>query len=181
MTTIGIILVIVAVLVALPLIAALLIRKEYSVERDIQINLPKEKVFDYVKYLKNQDSFSKWANIDPDMKKSYRGTDGYAGFVSAWDSNNKNVGKGEQEIKKITDGTRIDYEIRFIRPFKSTSPAYMTTESISDNQTRVKWGFSGNMKYPMNIMFLFMNFEKMIGNDLVTGLTNLKNKLESKI
>ena len=51
--------------------------------------------------------------MDPDMKKTYRGTDGTVGFVSAWDSEKDDVGKGEQEIIKITDGERIDYELRF--------------------------------------------------------------------
>jgi hypothetical protein len=54
----------------------------------------------------------------------------------------------------------------------------MTTQSVSPNETRVKWGFDSQMKYPMNLMLLFMSMEKMIGNDLGTGLTNLKNILE---
>lgn len=166
------------IVIAIPLIAALFIKKEYTVERTIRINKPKSEVFNYVKYLKNQDNYSKWAKMDANMKKSYRGTDGTVGFVSAWESNTKEVGKGEQEIKKITEGERIDFELRFFEPFKSTEPAYMTTESISDNQTEVEWGFNGHMKYPMNLMFLFMDFEKMIGDDLETGLKSLKTELE---
>jgi len=64
--------------------------------------------------------------------------------------------------------------------FESTEPAYMTSESVSENQTKLKWGFSGHMDYPMNIMILFMDFEKMIGDDLDTGLKNLKSVLEAK-
>jgi hypothetical protein len=178
MTTLTIIIIISAIIIILPLLAALFTVKNYSVQREVRINKPKKKVFDYIRSLKNQDNFSKWAQIDPQMKKSYTGADGEVGFISAWESNDKNVGKGEQEIKKITEGERIDFEVRFIKPFKSVSPAFMTTERISDDQTLVKWGFSGHMKYPMNLMLLFMNMEKMIGNDLQTGLTNLKNALE---
>ncbi len=47
------------------------------------------------------------------MKTEYRGTDGTVGFVSAWDSPVRDAGKGEQEITKIDDGKRIDYELRF--------------------------------------------------------------------
>jgi hypothetical protein len=50
----------------------------------------------------------------------------------------------------------------------------MITESIDNNTTKVKWGFSGHMDYPMNLMFLFMDFEQIIGDDLQTGLDNLK-------
>jgi len=95
---------IILVLLAIPIILlliALMVQKDYAVERSIEINRPKQAVFDYVKYLKNQDNFSKWANMDPDMVKTYRGTDGQAGFVSAWKSDNKDVGAGEQEIIRI--------------------------------------------------------------------------------
>lgn len=173
------ILVILAIIIAIPLIIALFVKKEYSVERQVTINKPRQEVFNYVKYLKNQDNFSKWAMMDPGMKKEYRGTDGTVGFVSAWDSEKSDVGKGEQEIKSIKEGEKIDYEIRFKEPFPSVAPAYMATEPVSETQTKVKWGFNGRMPYPMNIMKLFYNMDEMIGNDLQTGLNNLKKVLES--
>ncbi len=174
------ILIVILILIAIPLIVALFVKKDYLVEREITINKPKQEVFDFIKYLKNQPQFSKWAKMDPNAKMEYRGTDGTIGAVSTWDSQEKNVGKGEQEIKKIAEGDRIDYELRFIKPFASTATAYMSTEATPDNQTKVKWGFAGKMPYPMNIMRLFMNMDKMIGDDLNVGLTNLKTLLEQK-
>lgn len=172
------ILLVLVILIALPLIVALFVKKEYAVVREITINRPKQQVFDYIKYLKNQNSYSKWASMDPAMKKTYRGTDGTVGFVSAWESNKDDVGKGEQEIKKITEGERIDFELRFIEPFEATEQAYMTTQELNPDQTKVQWGFDGKMQYPMNLMLLFMDFETMIGNDLSTGLKQLKTELE---
>lgn len=167
-------------IIAILLIVALFAKKDYAVEKEIVINKPKQEVFGYIKFLKNQNNYSKWATMDPDMKKEYRGTDGTVGFVSAWDSDKKDVGKGEQEIKKISDGERIDYELRFIKPFESTEQAYMATDAVSENQTKVKWGFSGRMNYPMNLMLLIMNMEKMVGDDLQTGLNNLKTVVEKQ-
>jgi len=165
-------------LIILLLILAVFVKKEYTVVREITISKPKLIVFDYLKQLKNQDNFSKWAMMDPRMKKEFKGTDGTVGFVSAWDSNEKNVGKGEQEIKKITYGKRIDYEIRFIKPFAGLANGYLSTTKVSEDITLVEWGFDSKMNYPMNLMLLFMNMKKMIGNDLDTGLTNLKTLLE---
>lgn len=167
-------------LIALILIVALFLKKEYAVEREITVDKPKTEVFEYVKFLKNQDNYSKWATMDPAMKKEFRGTDGTVGFVSAWDSEQDDVGKGEQEIMKITDGERIDYELRFFEPFETTDNAYMTTEAVNDSTTMVKWGFNGKMKYPMNLMLLFMDMEDMLGGDLEQGLANLKGVLESR-
>ena len=167
-----------AIIIAIPLVIALFVKKEYAVEREININKPNTEVFEYIKYLKNQYNYSKWATMDPNMKKDSRGTDGQVGFVSTWDSEIEDVGKGEQEIVKITEGKRIDFELRFIKPFEATEPAYMTTEAVSEQETKVKWGFSGKMPYPMNIMMLFMDMEEMIGADLEEGLKNLKVVLE---
>jgi uncharacterized membrane protein len=171
------ILIAVLIIIAVPMIMALFITKEYSVERQVTINKPKQEVFDYVKHLKNQDHFNKWTQMDPNMKKDFRGTDGTVGFVYAWDGNDK-AGKGEQEIKRITEGERIDMELRFKKPFENTATAYMATESVSESQTKVKWQMAGKSPYPMNFMNLFM--DKLLGKDLQSSLDMLKNNLEKK-
>jgi uncharacterized membrane protein len=165
------ILLIITAIIALLLIVPLFMSKDYTVEKSITINKPKTEVFNYIKSLKNQDNFSKWAKMDPTMKKSSKGIDETVGFTTMWEGNSK-VGKGEQEIKKITEGQRMDFELRFEKPYKDIAQAYMTTDSTGANQTLVKWGITGHMGYPMNIMGLFMN--KMIGGDFETGLANLK-------
>jgi hypothetical protein len=165
-------------IIALALIVALFMPKEYAVEREVVINQPKDTVFSYIKYLKNQDNFSVWSKTDPNMKKNFIGIDGTVGAIATWESDNKEVGIGEQEIKKIKEGEQVDFELRFKAPFESTSKAYMITEVISVNETKVKWGFYGSMDYPSNILLPFMQMEKIIGNDLQTGLDNLKVILE---
>lgn len=172
------IIIVLFVLVAIILVIALFVKKDYAVVRSIEINKPRTEIFAYTKYLKNQANFSKWAAMDPAMEKTYTGTDGEVGFVSAWKSKVKDVGAGEQEIKKITENERLDFELRFKEPFEAKESAYMTFDSLGENQTKVSWGFNGHMAYPMNIFLLFMDFDKMIGADLETGLKNLKTVME---
>lgn len=172
------IIIVLFVLVAITLVIALFVKKDYAVVRSIEINKPRTEIFAYTKYLKNQANFSKWAAMDPAMEKTYRGTDGEVGFVSAWKSKVKDVGAGEQEILKITENERLDFELRFLEPFEAKEAAYMTFDSLEENQTKVSWGFNGHMDYPMNIFLLFMDFDKMIGADLETGLKNLKTVME---
>lgn len=173
-----IILLALAGIIALLLIIALFTRKEYAIERQITIRKPSQNVFDYIKQLKNQDYYSKWVMMDPHVRKTFSGTDATVGFVSAWDSDIRDVGKGEQEIKGIKEGERIDLEIRFEKPFKGVSPAYMKTEEENGGETTVKWGFAGKMAYPMNAMLLFINIPEMLAKDLEISLKNLKTLLE---
>lgn len=178
MKVLKIIFLVIIIIVAVVLIATLFVKKEYSVEREITINKPKQQVFDYLVLLKNQNEFSKWAKMDSNAKFDFKGTDGTVGFISHWESQQKNVGTGEQEITKIDPGKRIDYELRFIKPMQSKASEYISTDSISANETKVKWNINGKMPYPSNFMLLFMNMDKMVGDDLSTGLTNLKALLE---
>ncbi len=172
-----ILIVLLAIIVAI-LTTALFTKKIYGVTCSIVINKPLNEVFGYVKMLKNQHDYSKWGKIDPDMEKIYTATDGTVGFISGWSSKNKNAGVGEQEITAIEEGKRIDYDLRFKEPFESNAKSFMTTEKVGDKATKVTWGFSGQMKYPLNFFLLIMNMEKMLGNDFQTGLNNLKVILE---
>ncbi|MBP6663809.1 MAG: polyketide cyclase, partial [Chitinophagales bacterium] len=56
-------------IIALLLIAALFVDKDFSAQRSIVINKPKSEVFAYLKSLKNQDNWSVWGKRDPNMKK----------------------------------------------------------------------------------------------------------------
>ena len=164
-----------AIIIVIALIVAIFVKKDYAIVREIIINRPKQEVFDYIKNLKNQNEWSKWATTDPNMKATYSGTDGTVGFVYGWDSDHKIVGKGTQEITKITEGEHIEWTFLFTG--KPPTYCYWTIETVSENVTKMKWGFTGRMNYPMNLMALF--FDKLIGDDLSGELASLKTKLES--
>lgn len=162
-------------LIALLLIVAIFVPKDYAIKKELVINKPVAEVFNYVKYLKNQDNYSVWNQLDPNMKKSYTGNDGTIGFVYAWDGNKK-AGKGAQEIISIDENKRVDVEIQFEKPMKGTNKASVITTPLGNSQTKVEWGFYGTSPYPFNLMNLCMN--AMIGGDLQKNLENLKKILE---
>lgn len=171
------ILYILAGLIALLFILFLIAPKNYDVFRTVEIEQPKAEVFNYLKSLKKMDEWSPWAKKDPNMKKTFTGTDGEVGCVSHW-IGNKDVGEGEQEIKNIVEGKRIESELRFLKPFKSTSDCYIDVESLNNGNTQVKWGFSGKYKGPMIIMSLFKSMDSFVGPDFEEGMASLKEVLE---
>src|SRR4030095_2872846 len=144
MTIIVTILLAVAGIIALLLLLALFMKKEHYVKREIIINAPRQKVFDYIKLLKNQDEFNTGAMEDPNRKREFKGTDGTVGFIYSW-SGNKDAGVGEKEIKNIIEGKRIETEIRFVKPMAATASIIMETESLSDDQTKLSWSNAGTL------------------------------------
>jgi len=165
-------------LVALPFLLGLFAPKSYSVERSVVINRSTGEVYDYLRHLKNQDHFSKWVMRDPNMKKMYRGDDGTVGFVYEWEGN-KQAGKGEQEIKSLEPGKRIDAEVRFEKPFKAVAQTPFTIEQTETGQSKVTWEMQSAMNYPMNSMLLIINMNKLLGKDMEFSLGNLQRILES--
>ena len=160
------------------LIAGLFVKKEYTITKEVTINKPNDSIFKYIKYLKNQDNYSVWNRKDPKSIKTYVGQDATIGFLSSWDSQDPNIGSGTQEITKIQENKRFDMDIRFKRPIESTSKAFMSTEKISENSTKVKWSFSGKFDYPVNAIMPLVGVEKMLGNDMQKSLDDLKLILE---
>ena len=110
---------ILAGIVFLIIILAAVAPKHYDVSRSMVINRPLTEVFEYIKFVKNQNYWGPWNSRDPEMKQTFRGEDGTVGFVSAWESDHKQVGSGEQEITKVIENEVMETELRFLKPMKS--------------------------------------------------------------
>ena len=176
MSSIVIILLVIAGVIAIILTGAAFMRKSHYVKRSITINVSSQKAVDYLRFLKNQDAFNRHATAGADRKKEFRGTDGTVGYVYAW-SGDKSAGEGEKEIKNIVEGKSIEMEIRFVKPMKAVATIIMETEPLSDNQTKVSWSNSGTLKYPVNLFIPMM--EKSVARDMDSSLLKLKEILQS--
>lgn len=173
-----IVLYILASIVVLFLLTALLVKKDFSLQKQIVIRKTQREVFDYLKLIRNQEKYSVWVMRDPNVNIVYTGIDGTVGFKSSWTSNDKNVGVGEQEIIKLTEGVSTEVEVRFKKPFEATNWARTTLSTVSEHETKLTQEFYGRSKFPMNIMNLFM--DKLIGKDMMQNLVNLKNNIENQ-
>ena len=169
---------IVAVVVGLLLVAALIMRKEHFVKRSIVINEPVAKVFGFLRLLKNQDKFNKWAKTDPHRKVTTTGIDGTVGYVYAW-TGNKDAGEGAKEIIAIVENEKVETEIRFTKPMKVSARVIMEMEALSDSQTKVYLTNAGTLPFPFNLMIPVA--EKNFAKDLDESLHSLKRILENDV
>jgi hypothetical protein len=83
------------ILIALPviLIIAFFSSKGIKTSASITIGQPRQKVFDFLVQLKNQEYYNAWMMIDPKMQKTYTGTDGESGFILAWKAKTKRMAR----------------------------------------------------------------------------------------
>lgn len=153
--------------------------RSYHICRSIVVDRSSDEIFPFLKCLENQELWSPWADKDPHMVKEFHGTDGEVGAVSIW-KGNKEVGEGEQKITRIIDGELMETRLKFFKPFRSESDAYIKVDRVDEGMSEVTWGFSGEHKFPMRIFMLFMNMEKHLGQDFEYGLRKLKLHLEKQ-
>src|SRR6185436_3300902 len=96
----------IAGIITLLLVIALFMKRKHYVKREMTINAPVQKVFDFLRLLNNQEKFNKWARTDPNRIWEHKGTDGTVGYIISW-KGNKSAGEGAKEILSIEEGKRI--------------------------------------------------------------------------
>lgn len=166
------ILIIIAIIIAIPLVVALFAPKGFYSERQIVIEKPKSQVFEYIRFVRNQDNYGVWQLSDPDLKYSEEGIDGTVGYKYSWDS--KKLGKGSQKIISISSPDSISTELDFGMGMPANS--FFVLQEQGPDQTRVTWGMKGVTPYPWNVFNLLFD----VGKDFEQGLQNLKELLESQ-
>ncbi|WP_426360362.1 SRPBCC family protein [Pseudocolwellia sp. HL-MZ19] len=171
-------LMIVVLLISILLIAAFFVDKEYKIQRSIIIEQPNEVVFNYIKHINNHKYFIVWSDLPINTTWVFKGEDGNVGYTVFWKNENEINNAGEKEIISIEEGKRVDFEVRFLQPYKAIIPSFMTTQRLGTNSTKVSWGTYGQLNYPKNAILLFYDYGSKFNGQLDVGLTNLKNALE---
>lgn len=151
-------------------------KSSYHIERSIEIDAPKNLVYDQVLFFKNFHEWSPWSHLDPNMKLSYEGTEGTAGASYSW-SGNDDVGEGKLTLKAASP-EQLGLQLDFVRPFKSSIPVvYKITGN--EEKTKVTWGFDPHFPFPINVWAMFTDIDKAMGGDYERGLSYLKRRCES--
>ena len=147
------------------------------VERTTTINAPADKIFPYINDFHQWKAWSPYEQRDPDMKRTYSRAPAGQGSVYEWQGNS-NVGSGRMEITGATPPSKIVIKLDFSAPIEGHNIATFTMQS-SGAATNVTWAMDGPTPYLGKVIGVFMNMDRMIGTDFVTGLDNLKRLAES--
>lgn len=176
-----IILYIIGGLIVLLLLIAALMPKKFELRADTIIHAPQKKVWEYVRLFASQKEYSVWVMADPNIQLTYTWVDGTVWATQARDSQDKNVGAGQQEMMAITedDFTKsFEVEIRFKRPMVATNHARTTLEDVGHGHTKVSNVFRGNNPRPGNLLSSL--FLPKVQKDMQQNMNNLRMQIEKK-
>lgn len=146
------------------------------VERKATINAPPDKIYPLIADFRRWTSWSPWEKRDPALQRTYSGAASGKGAVYAWQGN-RDVGSGQMEIVDVTEPTKVGIKLDFIEPFEGHNVADFTLVP-KGGATDVTWVMTGPTPYLGKVIGVFINMDRMIGNDFEAGLASLKAAAE---
>ncbi|MFT5740330.1 MAG: effector-binding domain-containing protein [Planctomycetota bacterium] len=144
----------------------------FVVKRSRDIDAPIDTVFAVITDFKSWPYWSPWLMHEPGADIFY--SDNYQAEGGYYEWSGKVVGVGKMSHISFTPDTRINQQIDFIKPFKSTNQVNWYLENLPSG-TKVSWAMIGKM--PFLFRFMTKNMEPMIGRDYELGLALLSGYL----
>lgn len=149
----------------------------FRIERAVLINAPKEAIFPLINDFRAWTSWSPYEKMDPALSRKYSGAASGVGAVYEWESTNNKVGKGRMELIESVAPEKVFIKLDFMKPFEGHNQSAFIMKSVGDS-TEVTWSTTGPQPFISKIMCLFINMDKLVGDDFATGLANLKAVVE---
>lgn len=171
MSTIAIIAILLALLIAGFLIVASMRPDTFRVQRSIDINAPADKIYPLISDYKHWASWSPYEKMDPAMKRTFSGSSSGRGAVYEW-AGNKNIGRGRMEIVDAVPPSKIGIKLDFFSPFEAHNIAEFSMLPKGE-ATNVTWALHGPVLFMAKIMHMIFSMDRMVGQ-FEEGLANMK-------
>lgn len=166
-----------AAVVALILVVAAFQSDDLNITRSATVNATPDAVFKVVNDFRQWDAWSPWSKLDPKMTKSLDGPPEGVGAIYKWSGNNE-VGEGFTKLIESKPNEKIAMKLEFVRPFAGSSDVQFSFAPEGAG-TKVTWAMQSKKPFIGKVMGLFMNCEKMCGDQFSEGLANLKKIAEA--
>lgn len=161
-------------IIALVLLAAAFLPGKYFIEKSIIIHRPAAEVYNKVANLNHYSEWNPWQKQDPGAMATISGEAGRVGHKYYW--NGKKVGDGHLTIRSTAPGKAINFDLQFLKPFKSQAIDAWDFTQTADG-TKTVWRNTGELPFPIaRLMGPYLT--KQLNKQFEEGLQNLKDLCE---
>src|ERR1700758_573844 len=167
---------IVAAVVAAVLIVAARKPDTLRIERSIEIQAPRERIFALIDDFHN---WSRWApedREDPSIRRTFSGPASGVGAASEWTSEGR-AGAGRMAITESVPPERVVVDVHFVKPFAVHNVSTFRLEPVGPS-TKVIWTMQGTNVYMLKLMSVLVDMDRMMGEEFESGLRDLKAAAE---
>ena len=148
----------------------------FTVRRATTIKATPAAIFPLINDFRAWPTWSPYEHKAPKMQRRLSGAEVGVGAIYEW-TGDKNVGQGRMEIIDSTAPSTVVIKLDFYKPFEAHNRATFAMVTQGDG-TEVSWTMDGPAQFIGKLMGLFINLDRMVGNDFETGLANLKRLTE---
>lgn len=148
----------------------------FAIERKTTIAAAPAAIYPMIADFHEWPKWSPWENLDPAMARTHEGAPSGTGAIYSWKGNDK-AGEGRMTITEAKPGELVIIKLEFIKPFPATNTT--TFKLTPGPQTEVVWRMEGENGFASKAFGVFMNMDKLVGDDFEKGLAKLKSIAES--
>ncbi|HUQ98750.1 MAG TPA: SRPBCC family protein [Gemmatimonadaceae bacterium] len=149
---------------------------ESHFQRTATIHATPDKIYPLIADFHRWTAWSPYETLDPAMKRTYTGAESGLGATYAWEGNSK-AGAGKMEIVEASTPSKVGIKLDFTKPLATHNVADFTLVPHGDS-TDVTWAMRGPTPYVAKVMGIFVNMDRLVGDQFATGLQNLKTAAE---
>lgn len=160
----------VAIIVILAVVASFQ-SDEMKVTRSAVIPATPDAIYAVVNDFSKWMSWSPWTGLDPEMKHRLEGPTQGVGAKFHWEGNME-CGAGTSNLTASKLNEFVHMRIDMTRPMEGSTEVQFTFVPEGAG-TKVTWAMQGKKSFMGKLMGLFMDCEKMCGDDFEKGLANL--------
>lgn len=151
---------------------------QFYYERSGIVKATPDEIFPYISNLKLGEKWSPYEKIDPNMKKTFSGPEAGVGSVMEFDGNS-NAGSGKLEILKLIPNESVEIKLTMTKPFAAENIVqYRLVPDVTG--TKFIWSMGGDGGFMGKLINVFIDCEKMVGDQFSEGIVNLQNIFEKK-
>lgn len=151
---------------------------EFRVERRLRIGAPAERVWPHIAELRAFNRWNPYERKDPLLKGAYSGAAHGVGSRYDWDGDQ--VGSGSLEIIGQQHGRAVQMKLDFVKPFEAHNQAEFALQPLADGATEVRWTMHGPANFLSKLMGVFIDMDRMVGQDFEAGLQTLRELVEAR-
>jgi effector-binding domain-containing protein len=164
-------------IIAILVVIAYLLPRNYKVERSVYIKADKMLVYDLCCNLSKWHLWTAWnKNLDSTMVSEVVGEDCQIGAVMKWTG--KKTGNGEMTVTGLQPGQLIAYDLSF-QGGKYKSKGEIIFGDAADS-VQITWNDKGDLGYNPFARYMGLFMDKMMGPDFEKGLNTLKAIAEER-
>ena len=166
------ILVFLALAIAALLIYASTRPDDMTVSRSQLIAASAEKLHAIINTPREFERWSPYSAKDPQMSNTYSGPASGVGARNDFVGNSQ-VGSGSVEIIRSSAPSEVAMRLTMLKPFAAQNEVIYSI-APEGGSTRITWAMHAKQPFIGKLMGVFINMDKMIGNDFADGLSKLK-------